>query len=108
MGRSFIAVLLETHVTHSFYAHAYTHQTPVTVVVHTVDGKEKVFFYLDFFQVFAWGGGSARDVDTLCNAIINVRRPRLNDELPHIPPTTQTQDDDESDSVTSDVSDMAY
>eukprot|EP00957_Ditylum_brightwellii_P029541 2232000-Ditylum_brightwellii.AAC.1 len=99
MDEIFIAVLLETHVAHSFYTHAYTHQTPVTVVVHTVDGKEKVF---------VWGGGGARDVDTLCDVIIKLRRPRLNVELPPIPPTIQTQDDNKSDSDISEVSDIAY
>eukprot|EP00957_Ditylum_brightwellii_P086026 6544485-Ditylum_brightwellii.AAC.1 len=86
MDGIFIAVLLETHVAYSFYAHAYAHQTPMTVVVCTVDGKEKVCFYLDFFQVFAWGSGGARDVDNSCDVIINGRRPRHNDELPPIPP----------------------
>ena len=47
-GWDFIAVLLETHAAHSFYARAYIQQAPVTVVVCIVDGKEKVFFYMDF------------------------------------------------------------
>jgi hypothetical protein len=91
-----LGVRIETHVAHSFFAHAYSHCTPLSFIVRNIEGERRVFYHLDNFQVFAWGGGGSNDVNTATNVVIDGRRPRRpQDNPPPPPPVVLTQNEAE-------------
>jgi len=60
-----IAVRLQCHVAHCFYAHSFSHRTAATAVVRIVDGEKIVFYKLPNFSVFAWGSGTLKVGDVV-------------------------------------------
>jgi hypothetical protein len=54
-----IAIRLESHVAHCFYAGSFSHRTPLSIVIKTVENEQRVFYHIPDFNIFAWGGKSS-------------------------------------------------
>ncbi len=50
-----------SHVAQCFFAHVFSHCTPLTIVIKNRDGKRFVAYELSDFNIFAWGKGRKDD-----------------------------------------------